>query len=195
MKIPVSLAVCCLLIVALAAPAAADEGTEEGKAESVVLTARVVDSMGSVPGRSSARMKMVVDGWSSDEDVIRLVKILVEQGQKPLYEALRDMEKIGHLSINNRLAQNIVVARSLAGENGKGRVVRLLLNRPITFFEAVNKLRLEDYPFGFVEMTLDENGEGEGQLFGAARIAVSEEGLSVESYGVKPLRMLKVKLE
>lgn len=195
MRTSAFMAIFCCLAVILAAPAAADETAAEEKADSVSFNARVVDSMGSVPGSSTARLRMVVDAWSSDEDVIRLVRILVEQGQKPLYEALRDMEKVGHLSVNRGLAQNIVVARSLAGEKGKGRVVRLLLNRPITFFEAVNKLRLEDYPFAFVEMTLDETGEGEGLLYAAASISVSEDGLSVDSYGVKPLRMLSVKLE
>jgi len=194
MRMPVFITSCCLVLL-LAVPAAADEMAKEETTESVVFTARVVDSMGSVPGKSSARVRMTVDAWSPDEDVIRLVTILVEQGQKPLYEELRKMEKIGFMSINKGLAQNIVVARSMAGENGKGRVVRLLLNRPISFFEAVNSLRLEDYPFGFVEMTLDEKGEGEGLLYAAAKIAVSEDGLNVESYGVKPLRLLKVSLE
>jgi hypothetical protein len=187
------MAVLMVLLVAALCVTPAVAADEEG--ESVRLTARVVDSMGTVPGKSSARVKMQIDAWSTDEDIIHLVQVLVQQGNKALYEELRTMDKKGYLSVDNELAHNVVVARSLAAETGKGRVVRLLLNRPITFFEAVNKLRLEDYPFGFVEVTLDENGEGVGELYAAARITVTEEGLEIVSYAVKPLRLMKVKLQ
>ncbi len=187
------MAVLMVLLVAALCVTPAVAADEEG--ESVRLTARVVDSMGTVPGKSSARVKMQIDAWSTDEDIIHLVQVLVQQGNKALYEELRTMDKKGYLSVDNELAHNVVVARSLAAETGKGRVVRLLLNRPITFFEAVNKLRLEDYPFGFVEVTLDENGEGVGELYAAARITVTEEGLDIVSYAVKPLRLMKVKLQ
>ena len=187
------MAVLMVLLVAALCVTPAVAADEEG--ESVRLTARVVDSMGTVPGKSSARVKMQIDAWSTDEDIIHLVQVLVQQGNKALYEELRTMDKKGYLSVDNELAHNVVVARSLAAETGKGRVVRLLLNRPITFFEAVNKLRLEDYPFGFVEVTLDENGEGVGELYAAARITVTEEGLEIVSYAAKPLRLIKVKLQ
>ncbi len=52
------------------ATAAEDEG------ESVRLTARVVDTMGTVPGKSSARVKIQIDAWSPDEDIIHLVEVL-----------------------------------------------------------------------------------------------------------------------
>jgi hypothetical protein len=184
-----------LVVLFLVAPSVAPATAAEDEGESIRLSARVVDTMGTVAGKSSARVKMQIDAWSTDEDIIHLVQVLVQGGNKALYEELRTLEKKGYLSVDNELAHNVVVARSLATESGKGRVVRLLLNRPITFFEAVNKLRLEDYPFGFVEVTLDENGEGEGDLYAAARITVTEEGLDIVSYGVKPLKLMKVKIQ
>jgi len=165
---------------------------EDAGEEGVRLTARVVDSMGSIPGKSTARVKMQVDIWSPDEEIVQLVQVLIQGGDKALYEALRDMEKKGYLSVGSGLAQNVVIARSVETENG--RVIRMLLNRPITFFEAVRGLRLEDYPFGFVEVTLDKDGKGEGELYAAAKITLTEQGIDIQSYGVKPLRLMGVKL-
>lgn len=178
-----------LLLVALCNPVAGIAGEGEGGEQ---LTARVVDTMGTVRGASSTRVKIRIDSYSTEQEVKDLVKVFAQQGEDALYQALRDLDQKGSLTIGNGLAQSVSVIRSRDTEDG--RVLRLLLNRPISYFESVRGLRLNDYPFGFIEVTLDGDGKGEGDLYAAASIGLSEEGISISSFGVKPLRLLKVRL-
>ena len=80
--------------------------------------------------------------------------------------------------------------------DGHTRVVRLATNRPIAFVEARNSYRTMDYPFGFIELRLDEKGEGEGLAYQAVSLTVSKDNqLEVETYGIEPQRILGVRAE
>jgi len=150
----------------------------------------IFDPGGNLPGRSTAPVIFQVDSYSSDAEVAALAKVLAEQGPEALREAMWDLEK-GWIRVAGSVGYPIAVARSIPGPNG--RTVRLMIDRPIDFFEAVRNLRTTDYPFSMVEVQLDAEGKGEGQLIAAAAVSLTGNTVQVESYGPQPFRLMNVR--
>ncbi len=85
----------------------------------------------------------------------------------------------------------MAVARSKPEADG-GRVVRLMIDRPISFREAANNLRSMDYPFSYVEIHLDASGKGDGKLIAAAKVTLAGNTVEIENLGAQPLKLLDV---
>jgi hypothetical protein len=159
------------------------------------FTANLVDPAGNF-GRSgigasnTAPVLIHIDHYSSDAEVQRLAGILSQKGPSALRDALWDQED-GFIRVGGGLGYPIAAARSLPGENG-GRVIRIMIDRPISQREVIENTRTVDYPFTFIEIKLDRNGKGQGQFFAAAKVRMSGNTLDVESYSPQPLRLLTV---
>jgi hypothetical protein len=53
-----------------------------------------------------------------------------------------------------------------------------------------------DYPFGCIELRLNEKGEGEGLAFQAVSLTINKENaLEVETFGIGPQKILAVRTE
>jgi hypothetical protein len=153
---------------------------------------QVVDTQGAVRGRSIAFFTLHVDRYSTNEEILELVTLLQEKGQDAVQDKLWDMEEKGWIQVGNSLGYHAAVIRSLPTDSG--RTIRVFTDRPIQFFESRRGLRSRDYPFGIIELQLDAEGKGEGQLIAAASAGFSKEGrLVIESYGTEPFRILNVK--
>ena len=73
--------------------------------------------------------------------------------------------------------------------------MRAVIDRPIQMFEVMRSLRSEDYPYGMVELVLDDKGKGEGSLIAAAKIEFNKEGaVEIENLGTRPFRLMNVRL-
>lgn len=140
----------------------------------------------------SVQVSVFLNEYSSDEEIQRLSGILAQKGPEGLREALWDLEK-GWLRIGSSLGYPIAVARSQATEDG-GRRIRLLADRPIEFFEIWTSARSLDYPFAFIEVTVDRQGNGEGQMIPAAKVRMFGKTLDIESFNVQPARLLGVRV-
>jgi len=142
-------------------------------------------------GGSSAPVVIHVDRYSSDEEVARLKGILASKGPDALREALWDLEA-GYIRVGGGLGYPIAVARSKPDGKG-GRLVRLMLDRPLSFRELANDTRSTDYPFTFIELNLDRAGNGEGKMIAAAKVSLSGDSVDVENLGTQPIKILQVK--
>jgi hypothetical protein len=168
-----------LAIVLVAAAAPAQTGKEQFTA-----------TLASLQGGGTTPVVIHVDRYSTDAEVQKLAGILSNKGPEGLRDALWDLER-GYIRIGGGLGYPIAVARSR--QTGTGRVVRLMMDRPISFREAVNNTRSTDYPFGYIEIKLDQNGKGEGQFFAAAKVTLTAGTVDIESYSPQPLRLLNVR--
>jgi hypothetical protein len=140
---------------------------------------------------ASAPVVIHVDHYSSDSEVAKLKAILADKGPDALREALWNLEA-GYIRVGGGLGYPIAVARSKPDGKG-GRVIRLMLDRPIAFRELVNNTRSVDYPFTYVELTLDKDGNGEGKMIAAAKVSLVGNTVEIESLGTQPIKILQVK--
>jgi hypothetical protein len=145
-------------------------------------------------GAAMVMLTVVVDAYSTDAEVLDLVATLkAKNGTDKVLNKLHKMNK-GRVSPAARLGTNLAVVRAHQLETG--RVIRMVTDRPIGFFEAYNSTRSRDYPFSVIELRLDKDGKGEGTLLVATKIKFNKENmLEIENYGRDPVRLVNVRRE
>jgi hypothetical protein len=153
------------------------------------FSGRVVDAAGAIPGVSAAYLTVTIEKYNTPEEIAALAKLLAEEGQDALLKKIEKME-VGRIRIGNRLSYPLCLARSIDIE-GK-RVIRAMTDRPIPIVEAFRQSRSMDYPFGFVQLTLNSEGKGEGVLVVATKLEFKEGKLEMESYGHEPFRLMNI---
>jgi hypothetical protein len=75
------------------------------------------------------------------------------------------------------------------------RRIVLATDRPLSFYEAVNKPRSADYPFTFIELRVNAEGRGDGKLALASAVAASRNGkmIQVYNYDTQPIQLNDVR--
>lgn len=137
-----------------------------------------------------------IKGSTSDADVDRAVAILQEGGQDDLLEAIRK-NNLGNFSVGGRLGRDLIGVRVDEVE-GKKRI-RAIFERWINLGEIRGGYRSVDYPFGYLELTIDpETGKGDGTFLEAAKIRWKRDKKSnqyvveIEDFGTFPARLMGV---
>ena len=186
-------------VLGVAATLGIGAGTRATAGETETFTATMIQNA-DMRQRSSRTLPISfhVERWTSDEDGERLKTILKEGGPDAL---LREFQKgktrAGYvLSPAFSREPSWRVAMATAVDTPRGRVVRLLTDRPIQFAEAYSQSRSLDYEFAAFEFTLDRKGNGQGIAVPAARLVQDEDGqLSVETlpYTTGPERLIGVR--
>jgi hypothetical protein len=170
----------CAVALAVSAAAVAQARAEQ-------FTATLVNPEGRP---TTASVVIHIDRYSTEAEVQKLAGVLADKGPDALREALWDLEK-GYIRVGDSLGYPIAVARSKP--SGAGRVVRLMMDRPISFRELANSARSLDYPFSYIELKLGKDGKGEGQMFAAAKVGLTAGTVDVENYNFQPLKLLSVR--
>jgi len=138
-------------------------------------------------------VRLHADSYTDDDTVMRLATVLAEQGEDALIKAMRELEPAGWIAIGSNTRLDVRVIRSVG--SGDARVIRFITDRPIQFAEMWNATRSRDYKFGFVELALDADGEGEGTIIPTAQIAIKDGRVEITSLGIQPFRILQVRPE
>jgi hypothetical protein len=129
--------------------------------------------------------EMVVEHWTTDEEMQRLLQAFDNGGSDVLLKEIRKM-RAGHVSgyfgfVPAKPMRGSVSVLDLAfsKQTPKGRLIHLVIERPLLplYFDERQPLpQPQDYEFGPVELVLDEKGEGQGTHFPAVRIGISKDG-------------------
>jgi hypothetical protein len=116
------------------------------------------------------------------------------KGQSETLDILRDLPRVGSIRTPGALAWDLHYAHQMRGEDG-GRRIFLATDRPISAWEAINQPRTIDYPFSFIELRLNNGGEGEGKLSRATRVIASSDGrfVHLENWETQPVDLTQVK--
>lgn len=140
----------------------------------------------------AGQLDITIDRWSSDAERKQLVAALAK-GQDQLLDVLQDMKPVGRIRTPSSLGWDLRYAAQRPTAEG-GRQIVIATDRPISFWEAVNRPRLSDYPFTLIEMRLDRNGEGEGKLSRATRVIKGSDDMSVmlENYESQPVALSRI---
>jgi hypothetical protein len=139
-----------------------------------------------------------VERWTSDEDGERLNTILKEGGPDALLREFQKGRTRAGYVVSPAFSREPSwrVAMATAVDTPRGRVVRLLTDRPIQFAEAYSQSRSLDYEFAAFEFTLDRKGNGQGIAVPAARLVQAEDGqVTVETlpYTTGPEKLIGVR--
>lgn len=147
---------------------------------------------GPATGQTS-RLTLTVERWTTNEERMELYTTLKEKGSDEFLKTMRKTT-VGYLRFTGSIRYPLNIASSF--ETEKGRLIRLVCERPIQPAELMGRTpaRTRDYEFGVIEFTLDESGKGEGAMIPAAKIEINEEGkIVVETLGLGPQKFLNVK--
>ena len=141
----------------------------------------------------AAQIEIVIDRWSTEAERQRLLSALTK-GQNETVKALRDLPRVGSIRTPGALAWDLHYAHQMRGEDGGRRIV-LATDRPVSAWEAINQPRTIDYPFTFIELQVNNSGEGEGKLSRATRVVASDDGrfVHLENWETQPVDLTQVK--
>ncbi len=143
-------------------------------------------------GGRSIPFDLRINRYTTDEDVLQLAQLLEEKGQDALR---RELEKrdVGRINAVGSTGNQIAVARKF--KQGNQTIIRILTTRNMSFFELYQSGRAVDYPYGYLHLTLDENGKGVGQFIVAGKISFDkkQDRYEMESFGNQYVKAANVR--
>jgi hypothetical protein len=139
-------------------------------------------------------VQISVTRWSTQAERTTLTQALFKDGQDALLDKLRDMRSVGRIFTPGSIGYDLRYAEERKLPDG-GREIILATDRPMSFWEIVNKPTSSQYPFTWVQFQMRPDGTGEGKLAVAARI-VGEKAdnlIEVEDFAISPVRLTNIK--
>ena len=179
-------ALCCLVAVTLFC-AAVSEVKGQGRGG---LGQYVTGTVVNIGGRSNGRTQpftLIVNRYTSPEDVQRLNSALQSGGQDELLKVLSGMDA-GRIQLGTGVG---VTANAIISNRQEGRTKLIVLyQRNLRFSELRYGTRSEDYKFGYAELYFGGDGN-EGMLISAARVRLRDGNTwEVEDFGAFPARII-----
>ena len=173
-------------LIALPATASA---SDNGK---LSCSAFAVSTGGPVSAPVATQVDIVVQSWSTDAERARLLEAM-KKSQGSMLDTLRDLRKVGFIRTPGSLGWDLHYAHQAPGEDGGRRIV-IATDRPMDIWEVINRPRTVDYPFIFIEMRINDDGEGSGKLSPATQVIASGDGrfVHLENYDTQPVQLNKI---
>jgi len=182
-----TLALCCAMGLALLPPAS-HANVQGSRYVGRNITGTVVGVGGRLGGRSRT-FRLIVERYTSPEEVKRLNAALQSGGQDELLQVLSKMSA-GRIQVGTGVGvpANVIIPTELA-EGGTKLVV--LFQRNVNFYELRSGARSEDYKFGYAELHLGRRGGNEGTFIAAAKLRLRDGNTwVVEDFGEFPARLM-----
>jgi hypothetical protein len=182
----------CFAALLLFQPALHAKSTSQGGARA---WRHITGTVVGIGGRSAGRSRpftLLVNSYSSADDVERLNETLRRGGQDELLRTLSGM-RAGRIQVGNNVGvtANAVIATPQAEGGTK---LTVLYERAVNFYELRYGTRSQDYRFGYAEIYLDRDGRGEGTFIPAAKVRLRDGNTwEVEDFGVFPARLMGVR--
>ncbi len=154
-----------------------------------------VIGVGGALGGVSRPFTLSIEGVNSSAEAARAVAMLAEGGQDALMREFRG-KRLGYFSMGAQLGRDLNFVQETTTADGGRRIV-ILFERWMNTFEIRYGTRSEDYPFTYIELTVDRNGKGQGTLIPAARITFDKKHgnqIDVENFGIYPAQLAGVQL-
>ena len=146
---------------------------------------------GSVGGKT-IQFDFRITQYTTDEEVQKFAQLVKEKGTDALRRALEKEDK-GRIGAVGSTGNQIAVARKR--QQGDDTIITIVTARTMPFVELYNNGRTTDYPFGFLQVTLNAKGEGTGQIMAAAKIRFDKkkEKYEIESFGNQYIKATNVR--
>jgi hypothetical protein len=145
-------------------------------------------------GSRTGTIDIVIERWSTAEEIEKLQAISVESGDDRMLEALRKIRpRCGYARAETSLGWDVYMAQQ-APLPGGGQKIVVATDRPVSFWELRNPTRLNEYKFSLAEVRLGSDGKGEGKAipFAQLRWNPDTKTFEVENYQQLPVRLSQV---
>ena len=137
---------------------------------------------------------IVIERWSTDEEVASLRGVLIEKGGDNLLPALQKIKpRCGLTRTSNSLGWDLYFARETPMADGTRKIV-VATDRPMSFWEVRNAGRSTDYEFSLAEIRLPAEGKGQGKAIPMAKLSFNKEKntLEIENYEQQPVKLNEI---
>jgi hypothetical protein len=124
-------------------------------------------------------VNIYIEAYSTLDDRQTLIDAFNRHGQDGLVDALQDMKPKGRVRFaSGGVGNDVKYIIELPSE--KGRRLRLITDRWLSFTELYNSNRNVDYNVGAIELNLTPDGKGSGTVLPACRLKVDKKTKQVE---------------
>ncbi len=143
-------------------------------------------------GGKTIQFDFRVTQYTTDQEVQNFAQLVKEKGTDALRRALEKEDK-GRIAVVGSTGNQIAVARKR--QEGSVTIITIVTARTMPFMELYNNGRTTDYPFGYLQVKLDANGQGTGQIMAAARIRFDKKKgqYQIESFGNQYIKATNVR--
>jgi hypothetical protein len=136
-----------------------------------------------------ARLEMTVAEWCTDDDVEALIGTLVADGADAMLDQLQETCPVGYLRMPDGMRYDLLFAQRVPGEDGSHGVI-LLAEVGIPGGEP----GAIQYGFALIELRLNRNGEGDGEMSIATMTPHGEHALvGPDFYTLRSIRLQAVR--
>ena len=183
-------ACCAAALAALARPSGAKEKRGDGSRGYIEGT---VVGIGGRLGGATRPFKLIVDSFTTPDQVRQLNDALQTGGQDAMLDVLSKM-KAGRIEVGNGVGVTANAIISTPQAEG-GTKVTVLYERTVGLYELRHGTRSEDYRLGEAEIYLDARGKAEGTFIPAAQVKATKDGSwEVEDFGEFPARIVGIRV-
>jgi outer membrane lipoprotein-sorting protein len=147
---------------------------------------------GGTVGGKTIQFDFRITQYTTDQEVENFAQLVKEKGTDALRRALEKEDK-GRIAVVGSTGNQIAVARKR--QEGSNTIITIVTARTMPFMELYNNGRTTDYPFGYLQVKLDANGQGTGQIMAAARIRFDKKKgeYQIESFGNQYIKATNVR--
>jgi len=188
---PRTISYLAVLAIILAPSAATLLQAQDNKGQPETLTATVIGTGGVASGKTFG-ITININSYSTEGDASLLLEAVQSGKKNGLLNTLQSMSSKGRIAVTGQVGNDSNFIRQIT--TGKGRTIRILLDRRMSFFELTRGARSKEYQFSALELHLDEKGNGDGLLYPAAKVKINKDTnqLELEDYGQAPLRIANI---
>jgi len=154
-------------------------------------TGVAIGTGGAFAGRSVS-FDFRITSYTTDEELASFAQLVKDKGQDALTDTLWKQDK-GRINLVGTTGNDIAVARKR--QVGDKTIITIVTVRKMSFGELYNSGRSTDYPFGYLQVTLDATGKGTGQIMAAAKISFNKKSgqYEIESFGNQYIKATNVR--
>ena len=142
---------------------------------------------------SVKKIKITIDAYSTEEEVLNLIGIMSQQGYEPFMDAFRALNKGTFFPIGGR-GIKIIIHGAHNVPTEKGRKILLFATRQSWDVEVNQRLDAR-FMFMVIELDLDSKGKGTGKIYEQASIQLTPQKTFVmDDYNSPPKLFWDVRL-
>jgi hypothetical protein len=137
-------------------------------------------------------VKITIDRWSSEDERRRLVSAFTESGTDAFLKELRKLKPLGRISTPDSIGYALHYAHQVPLASG-GRRIIIATDRPLSYWEVVNRPRSVDYPYTVIEMRIGADGKGQGKMNVATQVHAFGDIIELENYDFTPVQLSNIR--